>query len=359
MLELTALTKSYDEFAFGPLDLTVGDEVLSVLGPSGSGKTTLLSLISGIVTPDGGTVALNGTALDGKPIQERHTGLVFQDGALFPHLSARENVAYAAASPERVEELASLLEISSVLDRRPSTLSGGEQQRVALARTLAADPDALLLDEPLSSLDTPIRRRLRGELHDLFQSLDIPVVYVTHDQRTATAVGDRIAIFRDGAIEQVGSPTTVINRPATRFVAQFTGNENVFDGRVATGDNPGAGAVVELGELRLSTSATAAGAPGTAVTLCIHPSRIVASPVADTDSGNSAESVTENSEKATVVGGVVNSWLNEGTHYRVDITLDNAPVTLTTTVDFAVFDQLNSQRRVSMRIPADAIHLLD
>ena len=358
MLELTSLSKSYDRFEFGPLDLTVGDEVLSVLGPSGSGKTTLLSLIAGIVRPDGGTVSLHGTVLDGKPIQERHTGLVFQDGALFPHLTARENVAYAAASPERVDELASLLEISPVLNRRPSTLSGGEQQRVALARTLAADPDALLLDEPLSSLDAPIRRRLRGELHDLFQSIDIPVVYVTHDQRTATAVGDRIAIFRDGTIEQVGSPTTVINRPATRFVAQFTGNENVFDGRVA-GDNSDEGTSVELGALRLRTTATTTAARGAEVTFCIHPSRIAVSPVADTESGHSAESTAQNPEMANIVGGTVDSWLNEGTHYRVAIALDDAPLTLTTTVGLAVLDRLDSDSRVRMTIPADAIHLLD
>lgn len=358
MLELSALKKSYDGFAFGPLDLTVGTEVLSVLGPSGSGKTTLLSLVAGIVTPDGGTVSLGGTTLDDKPIQERHTGLVFQDGALFPHLTARENVAYAAASPERVEELASLLEISSVLDRRPSTLSGGEQQRIALARTLAADPDALLLDEPLSSLDAPIRRRLRGELHELFQSLDIPVVYVTHDQRTATAVGDRIAIFRDGAIEQVGSPRTVITRPATRFVAQFTGNENVFDGRVA-GKTTNAGILVDVGELPLRTTETTAREPGAAVTVCIHPSRITVFPGAPTESGHSPESPVEKPEQVNVVGGVVDSWLNEGTQYNVEIAVENAPLSLTTTVDLAEFERLETEGRVTMTIPTDAIHLLD
>ena len=223
MLELDSLSKTYAGFAFGPVDLSVGDEVLSVLGPSGSGKSTLLSLIAGTVTPDSGTISLDGRRLDGRPIADRETGLVFQDGALFPHLTARENIAYAATDPDRVDDLASTFEIAALLDRRPSTLSGGERQRVALARTLAAEPRALLLDEPLSSLDAPIRRRLRGELHQLFADLDIPVIYVTHDQRTATALGDRLAVIRDGAIEQIAIPPRVLSRPETPLVASFTG----------------------------------------------------------------------------------------------------------------------------------------
>jgi molybdate/tungstate transport system ATP-binding protein len=122
-------------------------------------------------------------------------------------MTARENIEYAAAPGERVAELAGVLELEAVLDRKPPTLSGGERQRVALARTLATDPGVLLLDEPLSSLDAPIRKRLRNELYSLFESLDIPMLYVTHDQRTATALGDRLAIVRDGTIEQVGSPS--------------------------------------------------------------------------------------------------------------------------------------------------------
>ena len=346
MLEVTSLTKTYDTFDFGPVDLTVDDEVLSILGPSGSGKTTLLSLIAGILDPDGGAISLNGEHLDGRPLQERRTGLVFQDGALFPHMTARENIGYAATDRERIAEFASLLEIADVLDRRPPTLSGGEQQRVALARTLAADPDLLLLDEPLASLDAPIRRRLRRELHTLFTSLEIPVIYVTHDQRTATALGDRTAIFRDGTIEQVGSPMAVINRPTTRFVARFTGNENLFEATVV--EQREDTTLLRVSNVRLQ--ATAAAAAGTGVTLCIHPSRVQMH----------APSGSDDLHCENTASGTIDQWLNEGDEYRVEVALDDAPITLTTTIRPSSFDQLPLEAGSSVRvtIPPDAIHLI-
>jgi molybdate/tungstate transport system ATP-binding protein len=292
-LDLGGVAKRYGGFELGPVDLTVGDEVLTVLGPSGCGKTTLLSLIAGIVPADGGTVSLDGRALGGRPPEERGVGLVFQNGALFPHLTARENVAYAAAADGRVDDLAATLEIRDLLDRRPPELSGGERQRVALARTLAADPDALLLDEPLSSLDAPIRRRLRDELHDLFGALDVPVLYVTHDQRSATVLGDRMAILRDGVVEQVGPPDAVLDRPGSEFVARFTGCENVFEGTVVAG-----GVRVEGVTLPVSTTRSA----GTTVTACVRPSRVRLSSAGAGD--------------AALVG-TVRRRLNEGDDYRV------------------------------------------
>ena len=345
MLELTSVSKAYDGFEFGPVDLAIDDEVLSVLGPSGSGKTTLLTVIAGIVRPDTGSVSLNGRALDGRAIQERRTGLVFQHGALFPHMTVRENVGYAATADGRVEELAALLEITDVLDRRPPTLSGGERQRVALARTLAAEPDALLLDEPLSSLDTPIRRRLRGDLRALFESLAMPVVYVTHDQRTATALGDRTAIFRDGVVEQVGSPSDVLRRPATRFVARFTGNENLFEATVAgrTGD----ALALRIDDVTLRT--TAAAGPGSAVTACIHPSRVrlhAPDDAADTP--------------ANTLHGTVRHWLNEGDEYRVELDVTGASLALVATVQPPAFERLaiDADAGVRIAIPPDAIHLI-
>jgi len=292
-LRLDGVAKTYGDFELGPVDLAVDDEVLAVLGPSGCGKTTLLSLVAGIVRPDAGTVVLDGRPLDDRPPEERGIGLVFQDGALFPHLTARENVAYAATDRAQVAELASRLEITSLLDRRPPSLSGGERQRVALARALAVDPDALLLDEPLSSLDAPIRRRLRDELHDLFAALDIPILYVTHDQRTATVLGDRIAVFRDGAIEQVGTPAAVLNRPESEFVARFTGCENVFAGTVVPD-----GVRVD----GVTLPAETARPVGTAVTACLRPSRVRLIDDA-------------------ALTGTVRRRLNEGDEYRVVVDL--------------------------------------
>jgi molybdate/tungstate transport system ATP-binding protein len=297
-LRLDGVAKAFDDFELGPVDLTLTDEVLTVLGPSGCGKTTLLSVVAGLVRPDAGTVTLDDRVLDGRPPEARGVGLVFQDGALFPHLTARENVAYAATDRDRVADLTARLEIDDLLDRRPPSLSGGERQRVALARTLAADPDVLLLDEPLSSLDAPIRRRLRAELHDLFATLDVPVLYVTHDQRAATALGDRIAVLREGAVEQVGSPGAVLARPETEFVARFTGCENVFEG-TTTADG------VRVGSITLP--ATSTQSPGTAVTVCIRPSRV------------------RLTDRDAALTGTVRRRLNEGDDYRVRVALDGGP----------------------------------
>jgi molybdate/tungstate transport system ATP-binding protein len=355
VLELTALSKSYAGFEFGPVDLAVGSEVLSVLGPSGSGKTTLLSLIAGTVRPDAGSISLDGRPLDGRSVEERRTGLVFQDGALFPHMTARENVAYGATDPGRVEELAALLEIADLLDRRPPTLSGGERQRVALARTLAADPDALLLDEPLSSLDAPIRRRLRGELRSLFASLDVPVVYVTHDQRTATAVGDRLAVFRDGVVEQVGSPSAVLDRPESRFVARFTGNENLFEATVAR--RSGGATAVRIGEVALRTTDDDV-ADGDAVTACIHPSRVRLRDPDDPGAGDPADRAAPHGDNT--LPGTVGHWLNEGTEYRVAVDVEGAPLTLTATVRPPTFERLAIDPGTEVRIvvPPASVHLI-
>lgn len=345
-LELSRLRKAYVQFDFGPVDLTVDNEVLAVLGPSGSGKTTLLSLIAGIANPDSGSIRLDRRELVGLPLEDRNVGMVFQEGALFPHMTARENIEYAAISSDRVHELATLLELEDVLDRKPPTLSGGERQRVALARTLATDPDVLLLDEPLSSLDAPIRKRLRDELHSLFESLEIPILYVTHDQRTATALGDCIAIVRDGGLEQIGLPSTVLTRPTSRFVARFTGNENLFEGTVT--ERTEDGARVRFSDLQLQT--TASDLSASAVTVCIHPSRVEVE----------APYVADGDRTANIVTGTVGRWLNEGSEYRVDIEIEAESLTLTANVRPPTFERLALEdgSEVQVRIPQESIHLI-
>jgi molybdate/tungstate transport system ATP-binding protein len=337
---IDGVEKTYGAFALGPLDITVGDEVLAVLGPSGCGKTTLLSTVAGIVDSDAGDVAIDGRSLAGLPPERRQAGLVFQDGALFPHMTARENVAYAATADALIDELAEVLEIGGLLDRRPAALSGGERQRVALARTLAADPDVLLLDEPLSSLDAPIRRRLRDELHDLFSTLDIPVIYVTHDQRSATVLGDRIAVLRDGSVEQIGTPSTILERPATEFVARFTGSENVFEGTVTTRSD-GDGTALGVGDVAFPVRTDRDH--GNTVTACVRPSRIQLGA----------------STGPAAVFGTVRRRLNEGDRYRLVVALDAADI------DLVAWGQPSDERpvpdvgsTVELSIPPDAIHLL-
>ncbi|MFB6162025.1 MAG: ABC transporter ATP-binding protein [Halococcoides sp.] len=230
-LRLDDLAIGYPATQIGPIDLTVPDGVTVLLGPSGAGKSTILELIAGFVTPDRGTITLDGARLAGRPPEHRPVGMVFQDDALFPHRSVRENIAFGAAERVDPAALADRFEIDHLLDRSPETLSGGESRRVALARTLASDPDALLLDEPLASLDAPIRRRLRRDLADRLAALDVPVVYVTHDQREAAVVGDRVALLFDGSLHQVGPIERVFDRPATDRVARFLGM-NVVSGQV-------------------------------------------------------------------------------------------------------------------------------
>jgi molybdate/tungstate transport system ATP-binding protein len=345
-LELSRLHKGYDGFDFGPVDLMVKEEVLAVLGPSGSGKTTLLSLIAGINSPDSGSIQFDGRELLGLPLQDRRVGIVFQEGALFPHMTARENIAYAATDSGRVDKLTTLFEIGDTLDRKPPHLSGGERQRVALARTLATDPDVLLLDEPLSSLDAPIRKRLRDKLHSLFESLKIPTLYVTHDQRTATALGDRIAIVRDGDFEQVDPSSTVLNRPTNRFVARFTGNENLFDATVI--NQTADGVTVRLGDIQFQT--TASDIYTSTVTVCIHPSRVAVE----------AHKITDGDQTENTVTGTVTRWLNEGGEYRIDIEIPAGSITLTASIRPPMFERLvlEDNSNVQVRIPRDSIHLI-
>lgn len=345
-LALSQLQKTYEQFEFGPIDLTVGDEVLAVLGPSGSGKTTLLSSIAGITAPDSGSIQLAGRELLDRPLEARDIGMVFQKGALFPHMTARENIEYAATADDSVGDLVALLELGDVLDRRPAALSGGERQRVALARTLATDPAALLLDEPLSSLDAPIRRRLRGELHNLFADLAIPILHVTHDQRTAAALGDRIAIVRDGALEQVGPSSAVLERPANEFVAQFTGTVNRFDGTVT--DCTAERLTVSVGDIELTVPP--ANITHGAVTVCLHPSRVEILTPGGSDEGQSVNMFT----------GSVSRWLHDGNMSRVDIDIDGVDEALTAHVHPPTFDRLDvaSGRTVRVRLPRKSIHLL-
>jgi multiple sugar transport system ATP-binding protein len=216
--------------ALDSFSLTVeAGELLTLIGPSGCGKTTALRLLAGLETPDAGTLSLDGKVLNDVPPQDREVAMVFQSHALYPHLTARENLAFGltlrrrpkSEIARRVGELAEMLGLGDCLERLPRELSGGQRQRVALGRALARRPKVLLLDEPLSSLDTPLRLQLRTELAKLHQTLRATWIYVTHDQGEAVTLGRRLAVMRDGALCQVDVPERIRQSPANEFVASF------------------------------------------------------------------------------------------------------------------------------------------
>jgi len=239
MIRLAGVTKAYANFELD-VDIELGNEITAVIGPSGSGKSTLIEVISGFETPDAGCVLLDDRPLDGVAPEQRNIGMVFQRPTLFPHLSVRENVEYGAVLTDgEIRGLCELLEIDGLMeaDRSPETLSGGEKRRVSVARAIVTDPDALLLDEPTTGLDEPIRRRLKYELRRILADLDIPCIYVTHDQNEASVVADSVVVMRDGAVLQRGEYETILESPRNEFVADFVGIENLIRGEICETDS--------------------------------------------------------------------------------------------------------------------------
>jgi len=238
-IRLRALVKRYgDQTAVAGIDLDVQrGEFFTMLGPSGSGKTTTLRMIAGFERPDEGTVELAGEEVSGRPPFERDVNTVFQDYALFPHMTVADNIAYGlrvqkVPKPERrtrVQEALDMVRLPSLGARKPSQLSGGQRQRVALARAIVNRPRVLLLDEPLGALDLKLRQEMQVELKRIQQEVGITFVYVTHDQEEALTMSDRLAVFNEGRIEQVGGPAEVYEHPASEFIAGFVGVSNVLE----------------------------------------------------------------------------------------------------------------------------------
>jgi putative spermidine/putrescine transport system ATP-binding protein len=272
-VEVVSLRRAYgDVVAVDGIDLAIAPgEFFTLLGPSGSGKTTTLRLIAGFEQPDSGRVLLKGKDVTARPPYERDVNTVFQDYALFPHMTVEQNVGYGLMvkgvrkreRAKRVAEALEIVQLSRQGGRRPSQLSGGQRQRVALARAIVNRPQVLLLDEPLGALDLKLRQGMQLELKRIQQEVGITFVYVTHDQEEALTMSDRLAVFLDGRIEQVGTPASVYEHPESEFVAGFVGVSNVLERNgqrftvrpekirlLGENDQPAAGAVSERGTVR-------------------------------------------------------------------------------------------------------------
>jgi putative spermidine/putrescine transport system ATP-binding protein len=233
-------------------------EFMTLLGPSGCGKTTVLNLIAGFFSPDGGEIRIDGGCVNDVPPYQREAGMMFQNYALFPHMTVAANIAYglrarhvpAPKIAARVRDVLTLVRLSGYEDRKPRELSGGQQQRVALARALVINPKVLLLDEPFSALDKNLRASMQVELREIQRKLGVTTVFVTHDQSEALSLSDRIAVMSEGRICQVGSPEDIYRRPCERFVASFVGDANVLRGRLDHIDDRQA--IVAVGVLRIT-----------------------------------------------------------------------------------------------------------
>jgi multiple sugar transport system ATP-binding protein len=259
-IALSGVTKVYDGDtpAVDGVDLEVAEgEFVVLLGPTGCGKTTILRIVAGLETATHGTVCLDGRVVDQVPARQRRVAMVFQEFALYPHLTVAENIAFPlrvepnpddAVVNARVLEVARLVGVDELLRRRPSQLSGGQRQRVAMARAIVRRPKAFLLDEPLSNVDAAVRAELRGEIVRLTKALGVGTLYVTHDQTEAMTMADRIAVLRRGRIEQVGTPSEIYSDPRRLFVAAFVGNPRTSLLQAAVYQRPGTEAVLDLGE---------------------------------------------------------------------------------------------------------------
>jgi putative spermidine/putrescine transport system ATP-binding protein len=242
-VEFAGVEKSYDgrSLAVKHLDLRIArGEFLTFLGPSGSGKTTTLNMLAGFERPTRGIITLDGRSVDALPPYERNIGMVFQSYALFPHMTVAANVAFPlsvrkcpkAEIRKRVDRALDMVRLRQFGERAPAQLSGGQQQRVALARALVFEPTLVLMDEPLGALDKKLREHMQIELMQLHDMLDVTIVYVTHDQSEALTMSDRVAVFHDGALVQIGTPDALYNEPADPFVASFIGENNTLSGTV-------------------------------------------------------------------------------------------------------------------------------
>jgi ABC-type Fe3+/spermidine/putrescine transport system ATPase subunit len=295
-LQVDGILKSFGaKYVLNGVSLSVKKgELLAILGPSGCGKSTLLRVVAGLLRQDCGTVRIAGRTMDGVPPRDRGIGFVFQDYALFPRMSVRENVGFglrvrgtpASEVRRKTSEALDLVGLAEEADRGVDTLSGGQRQRVALARALSVTPSLLFLDEPLSALDIKVRERLRRELAAVQKKVGITTLIVTHDQQEAMELGDRVAVMNEGKVEQAASPREVYEKPATEFVARFIGEVNVLPGRLYRGYAYAGNLAIRMPE------GLPDAAPGGSVKVVLRPEDVSLAPPGIAEAGQSNVRVT-------------------------------------------------------------------
>lgn len=308
MLEIKRVRKNYGNVTAleeTSLEVAAG-EFVTLLGPSGSGKTTLLNMIAGIVQPSAGSIWIKGRDVTDIPSSARGLGMVFQSYALMPHMTIFQNVAFPLKlrkvgreeTKRRVEEVLKLVGLSHTANRKPKQLSGGEQQRISLARCIVYRPDLILMDEPLGALDKNLREQMQVEIKALHEELGITIVYVTHDQEEALSMSDRIVLLNRARIEQVGTPGDIYFRPNSRFAAEFVGQSNIFDVEIRTEKSGTIGQnVVPIARTSLI--------PGSTVELMVRPERISVTRFADGDRqpGGASARLRGTVKHSRIVGG--------------------------------------------------------
>jgi spermidine/putrescine transport system ATP-binding protein len=324
-IRLVGLSKRFgDARAVDHLDLEVHPgEFFAILGPSGCGKTTTLRLVAGLEAPTGGEILLDGRPLSGVPAHRRNVNTVFQNYALFPHLDVFDNIAFGlrrqrvrgARLRQRVTEALELVRLDGLAHRRPAELSGGQQQRVALARALVLRPAVLLLDEPLGSLDAKLRKQLQTELKTVQEQVGSTFLLVTHDQDEALRMSDRLAVMRAGRIEQVGTPRTLYDEPATVFVADFLGAANLLTVEV----DAAAGDRLRIGELSLRANSGPHPAPGSA-TIVVRPEHVLLEPYHAVPGENRLPAMVE---RVTYGGAVTHVAVRTPNGARLEVSVPN------------------------------------
>jgi len=338
LLDFDGITKEYgDLIAVNDCSFEVFDgEFVSILGPSGSGKSTMLRMISGFESPTEGIIKLEAEDMTDVPPFERETNMVFQDLALFPHLTVAENIEYGLKNKEdlppdereaKIEEMLEMVQLGGYADRNPKELSGGEQQRVALVRALVNEPAMVLFDEPLASLDRQLRQHMQVELQRIQDKTDTTFLYVTHDQEVAMATSDRMILLRDGEIEQIGSARELYEDPASQFVANFIGDVNTIPATVRDVSDSALDLTTHAGDLDVSLSPDmiydgAAVSAGDLVNVCVRPHNVTLA--------------TEKSSAEFSLRGEVKNRIYKGNdvRYMIDTPVGN----LTVDSDTAAFD---------------------